>query len=55
MFFVKPLPYKGVKNWSFSRRNTTHGKGKLWKLRTRVRDIELYVLRAAWTPDAAQL
>jgi hypothetical protein len=55
MFFVKLLPYKGVRNGSFSRRNATHGKGKLWKLQTRVRDIVLDVLRAAWTPDAAQL
>jgi hypothetical protein len=53
MFFVKLLPYKGVRNGSFSRRNA-------WcKEALEVADTSqgyvLYVLRVAWTPDAAQL
>jgi len=57
MFFVKLLHIKGVRNGSFSPQRMVVLQGKLWKkLRTRVRDMYLYdVLRAAGTPDAAQL
>lgn len=52
MFFVKLLPYKGVRNGSFSRRNAWLRKA-LEVVADTSQGYVLYVLRAAWTPDAA--
>lgn len=53
MFFVKLLPYKGVRNGSFSRRNAWYKEAL--EVADTSQGYVLYVLRAAWTPDAAQL